>query len=167
MTLLFGALLLLLAAVFQSALVTALDLAGGRPDLVLLVVLAWAMLRGPSDGVFAGLLGGFALDTLSGTPFGVHTGVLGVIGFSTGLGEANLYRGNLPLFFGGAVLSTLAFHLAVALLLQLLGLEPPSLARFAQVTAPSALLNAALMPSFFWLVRRCLRWLQGWRQLEV
>ncbi len=160
-------LLLVAAAVAQSVVLSGLDVGGGRPDLVLLLVLAWAMLRWPTEGVVAGVLGGFALDTLSGTPFGVHLGILGLIGFSTSLGEAHLYRGNLPLFFGVAVLATVAFHVALALVLPLFWWQPPSLGRFAQVTMPSALLNAALMPGAFWIVRHGLRWLYGWRRLEV
>ena len=46
--------LLLCAAAAQSSLVAGLDLAGGKPDLVLLAVLAWAILRGPSEGVVGG-----------------------------------------------------------------------------------------------------------------
>jgi len=159
--------LLLCAAALQSSVVAGLDLAGGRPDVVLLVVLSWAILRGPSEGVVAGVLGGLALDSLSGAPFGLHTAILGLIGFSSGLGEGNLYRGSLPLFLGLAVLATLVYHVAVALGLGLLGQTPPGLGRFAQVAAPGALLNAALMPAVFWLVRRCVRWLHGWRQAEV
>ena len=67
----------------------------------------------------------------------------------------------------GSVLATLVYHVAVALGLGLLGQTPPGLGRFAQVAAPGALLNAALMPAVFWLVRRCVRWLHGWRQAEV
>ncbi len=164
---LYGTLVVFLAAALQSTLVTRIDVAGGRPDLMLLIVLSWAILRGPSEGIAAGIVGGFAIESLSGTPFGIHMGLLGLIGFSTSLGELNLYRGNLALFFGTAVLSTVAYHVGLALLLQVANWEPPSLARFAQVTGPTALLNALCLPAVFWLVRRGMRLLQGWRQLEV
>ena len=158
---------ILVAGVLESTVVAHLDVMGGRPDLVLLVVLAWAIQRGPSEGVAAGILGGFVLDSLSGTPFGIHTALLGVIGFSTSLGEEGLYRGNLALFFGVAVLATVLSDAALALILQALGWQAPGLAQFAQVTAPSAALNALLMPGSFWLVRRSMRWFRGWRQAEV
>jgi rod shape-determining protein MreD len=161
------AVLVLLAAVLQSTLVAGLDIAGGRPELVLLAVLAWAMLRGPSEGVVAGVLGGFALDSLSGLPFGMHTGILGIIGFSTGLGEGALYRSSLPLLGGVAIISTVVYLVALALLLQALGLEPPGIGTLAQVTTPSAVLDAVLMPPTYWLARRMMRWFQGWRQVEV
>ena len=160
-------LLLLGAGVLQSTLMTRVDLFGGRPDLVLLVVIAWAMQRGPSEGIVAGIAGGFVLDSLSGTPFGVHTVLLGIIGFCSSLGESALYRGSLPLFLGAAALASVAYHVALALALQMLGWQPPGLARFTQVAAPSALLNALLMPGAFWLVRRSMRWFRGWRRLEV
>ncbi len=162
----FGILVLVLAAVVQST--AAQHLVGGpRPDLVLLLVLAWSMLRGLTEGTIGGVAGGLALDLLSAAPFGLHTGLLGLIGSFTALGESNLYRGNLILFLTTAALATIALHAGSLLVLQAAGLQAANLARFVEFTVPTALLNALLMPLAFALVQRFVRILEGWRQLEL
>src|SRR5918911_3711443 len=105
----FGLAILPLAAIVQG---TALDraLGGPRPDLVLLLVLAWSMIRGVAEGTVGGIAGGLALDLTSAAPFGLHTSLLGLTGSLTALGEANLFRGNVPLFVTTAALATIFLH---------------------------------------------------------
>src|ERR687884_269698 len=116
----FGLAILPLAAIVQG---TALDraLGGPRPDLVLLLVLAWSMLRGAAEGTVGGIIGGLALDLLSAAPFGLHTGLLALIGTVTALGEANLFRGSLPIYFTAAAMATVALHGGTLLVLQAAG----------------------------------------------
>lgn len=166
MQLAFGVALLVGAALFQA---TFLDRLFGavRPDLVLLVVLAWSINRGLTEGSIGGILGGLALDTLSAAPFGLHTGLLGAIGSLTALGEENLFRGNVLLFAVTAALATLVLHGGALLVLQASGQQAPGLPRFIQFVVPAALLNGALMPLAYTLVRRGVRALAGWRRLEL
>jgi rod shape-determining protein MreD len=158
--------LLVLAALAEATLVHRLELAGGRANLVLLLVVAWSLQRGIEEGALAGLAGGLALDMLGGTPFGLYTAILTVIGAVTALGEATLYRGSLALFFGTAVLVTVSYHGALVLALQVLGHELPSFPRLIRSLVPTVLVNAALMPIVFILAQRLFRALSGWRQLE-
>ncbi|MBI4491557.1 MAG: rod shape-determining protein MreD [Chloroflexi bacterium] len=161
----------LLAALCLAALVQSfggvLSLAGGRPDLVLLVAICWSMLRGTEEGSLAGVAGGVLLDLFSGMPFGINAVLLGLVGLIAGLGEGSLSRGTLPLLASTAVLATVAFHGATYLVLQALGWSLPGAAAFAGLVAPSALLNAVLMPLAFRLTRQLIRVSSGWRQLEL
>ena len=162
----FGVLVLALAAVAQAT--AAEHLSGApRPDLVLLLVLAWSMLRGLTEGTIGGVAGGLALDLLSSAPFGLHTALLGLIGSFTALGESNLYRGNTLLFLTTAALATLFMHGGSVLVLQAAGLQATGFLRFVQFTVPTMALNALLMPLAFVLVQRFVRALEGWRQLEL
>ncbi len=166
MQLAFGLGVLAIAAIVQStALNQVLD--GPRPDLVLVFVLAWSMIRGVAEGTVGGIAGGLALDLLSAAPFGLHAGLLGLIGSVTALGEASLFRGNLPIFVTAAALATVMLHGGAFLLLQAAGQQTFPLVRFVQFVVPTALLNALLMPFAFLLVQRGVRALGGWRQLEV
>ena len=162
----FGLVIVALAAIIQG---TALDraLGGPRPDLVLLLVLAWSMLRGLAEGTIGGIAGGLALDLLSAAPFGLHAALLGGIGSLTALGEANLYRGSLPLFLVTAAVATVGLHGGTLLVMQTTGQETFGLLRFVQFVVPTMLLNALLMPLAFVLAQRGVRALAGWRQLEV
>lgn len=166
MPLAFGLVLATLAALLQGA-VLAQVADGPRLDLALLVVLAWSMLRGVAEGTVAGLTAGLALDLLSAAPFGLHTGLLGLIGAATALGEANLFRGNLPLAALAAALAALLLHGGSVVILQASGQQAVGFVRFLQFTVPALLLDALLMPLVFLLVRRWVRVLAGWRQLQL
>src|SRR5215216_1347338 len=140
---------------------------GPRPDLVLLLVLAWSMNRGLSEGAVGGVVGGLALDLLSAAPFGLHAGLLVLIGSLTALGESNLFRGSIPIFLTAAALATVVLHGGSLLVLQAAGQQTVGFPAFVQIVVPTAALNALLMPLAFVFVQRTVRALGGWRQLEV
>src|SRR5437868_15302967 len=98
--------LVAVAALIQSLTGPSLRVARGRPDLVLVVVLAWSMLRGSGEGAFVGFLGGVLLDSATYTQFGISAALLGLLGYFTGLPQVNVYRGNLPYFIGTAAIAT-------------------------------------------------------------
>src|ERR1700682_6088399 len=137
--------LLALAALLQSVLGPSLPRVRGRPDLVLVVVLAWAMLRGSGEGAFVGFLGGALLDSVTYTQFGVNSALFGLIGYFTGLPEVNVYRGNLPYFVGTAAVLTVAYHTLYFLILQALGTSMPPIVETYATALPAALLNALLL----------------------
>jgi rod shape-determining protein MreD len=159
--------LLTLAALAEATVGHRLELGGGRANLVLLLVVAWAVLRGKEEGLLAGLIGGIALDLVSGTPFGLHAALLAIVGVTTGLGATTLAHGGATTLFGLAVLTTLAYHAVEALALRLLGWAIPGPTRLLAIITPTVLINAALMPLVFVLARRLERALSGWRQLEL
>jgi rod shape-determining protein MreD len=159
--------LLAIAALVQSMTGPSLPLVRGRPDLVLVVVLAWSMLRGSGEGAFVGFLGGVLLDSVSYTPFGINSALLGLLGYFTGLPEVNVDRGNLPYFLGTAVAATLLYHTLYFLLLQALGISLPPIYETYAAALPAALLNALLLAPTFVLCRRLLRALAGWTQLRL
>jgi rod shape-determining protein MreD len=66
-------LLLTLAATLQIAFVDSFELVDGRADIVLLVVVGIALLRGPVFGAAAGFYAGLVLDM----------GTLGTLGLSS------------------------------------------------------------------------------------
>jgi rod shape-determining protein MreD len=159
--------LVFVAALLQSLVGPSLPLVRGRPDFVLVVVLAWAMLRGSNEGAFVGFLGGALLDSVAYTPFGINAALLGVLGYFTGLPEVNVYRGNLPYFLGTAAIATLAYHTLYFLLLQALGLGMPPIVETYATALPAAILNALLLVPTFVICRRLLRALAGWTQLRL
>jgi rod shape-determining protein MreD len=159
--------LLAVAALLQSVIGPSLPLVRGRPDIVLVVVLAWAMLRGSGEGAFVGFLGGVLLDSVRYTPFGINSALLGLTGYFIGLPEVNVYRGNLPYFVGTAAIATVAYHTLYFLVLQALGTSLPPIVETYATALPAALLNALLLVPTFVLCRRLLRALAGWTQLRL
>ena len=162
-----AAALLTVAALLQSVLGPSLPLVRGRPDVVLVVVLAWSILRGSGEGAFVGFFGGMLLDSVVYTPFGINAALFGLIGYAAGLPEVNVYRGNLPYFIGTAALATVVYHTLYFLILQALGnLMPPLIQTYA-TALPAAILNAILVAPMFVLCRRLVRALAGWTQLRL
>lgn len=162
-----AAALLAVAALVQSVEGQSLPLVHGRPDTVLVVVMAWAMLRGSGEGAFVGFLGGALLDSVTYTQFGINSALLGLLGYVVGLPRVNAYRGNLPYFVLTAVFATLAYHTLYFLVLQAMGLGLPPLVETYATALPAAVLNAILLAPTFVVCRRLLRMLAGWTQLRL
>lgn len=78
------ALLVLAALVVQQTVVARLPLPGGRPDLVLLIVVAVALSGGELAGVLAGFGAGLLLDLTADHPLGLQALVLCVVGSVVG-----------------------------------------------------------------------------------
>src|SRR5713226_4634091 len=149
--------LLATAALAQSVMGPSLPLVRGRPDTVLVIVLAWAMLRGSSEGAFVGFLGGVLLDSVTYTPFGINAALLGLAGYMAGLPEVNAYRGNLPYFLATTAITTLVYHTLYFLILQALGNSMPPLIQTYAAAVPAAMLNALLVAPTFVVCRRLTR----------
>ena len=49
-------------ALFQSVVLSQVDLWGARPDVMLLAVLVWAVVRGLDEGMVWGFVGGVIVD---------------------------------------------------------------------------------------------------------
>jgi rod shape-determining protein MreD len=154
---LIAAALLAGGALLQSVAGPSLPLVRGRPDLVLVVVLAWSMLRGSGEGAFVGFLGGVLLDSVTYTPFGINAALLGLAGYMAGLPEVNAYRGNLPYFLATTAIITLVYHTLYFLILQALGNSMPPLVQTYAAAVPAAMLNALLVAPTFLFSRRLTR----------
>jgi rod shape-determining protein MreD len=141
--------LLALAAVLQSVSLPGLTANGIRPDLSLVLVIGWASIRGWEEGAIVGAIGGFFLDFMSATPFGVNMFRLAVLGIVAGLIMERLHR-------TGAVLPVAAVMgcCLLAYALTVMGLQAAgwtvSLERSFLLTAlPSAALTLACMAALF------------------
>ncbi len=78
------AVLVLAAALLQASLISSLDVLGGTADVLLLVLIGVALLRGAVTGAVAGFGGGLLLDVLTLDPLGVTALVLALAGYWTG-----------------------------------------------------------------------------------
>jgi rod shape-determining protein MreD len=154
MSLYFGIPLLLGAAALQSVWLEGLNIFGGRPDLVLLLVVTWAIIRGQNEGVVWGFIGGLFVDLLSGGTFGLWTVALTLTAAIAGqpwvhtLGPTSI---RLALMSG---LGTLVAHSTLLTLMALLDYPVTPGYAFATTIGPAALINFILSPfAFVVLVR--------------
>jgi rod shape-determining protein MreD len=140
-------------ALLQSTVMPKITLLGVHPDLVLMAVTSWSLLRGAEEGMLWALVSGVILDLLSGAPFGVYSLTLLVIGFAAGLGQRNMLRIDILAPIIVIPLATLVYVLVVATLLKLLGWEMAWGARLKAVLLPSILVNSLAMPFIYLPVR--------------
>jgi rod shape-determining protein MreD len=145
------------AVVIQVAVLAPLDVLGGTPDLVLVVLVAVALLRGPMFGAFAGFAAGLLVDTATLETLGVTSLLLTLAGYWTGrYGEtAGRDRGHAPLLAVAAV--TILFTVAALFLHFMLGAHPSARLVLFDALAPSVLLNLLLTAPVYALCRRLLR----------
>ena len=155
--LLLGA-LLLTAVLLQVGLLALLPLPGATPHLVLVLVAAVAIARGPGIGAVAGFAGGLLLDL---APPATHAAgqwalVLTVAGYVGGhLGDPRLRPGTRLLLVGGLAGLATAAYVTVS---GLLGATWPTIADLALLAGTAAgyavLVAALVLPVGTWVVRR-------------
>jgi rod shape-determining protein MreD len=76
--------LLFVAALLQVTLVAAMDPLGGTPDLLLVVLVGLALLRGPIVGAIGGFFAGLIVDTATLATLGLTSLLLSLAGYWIG-----------------------------------------------------------------------------------
>jgi rod shape-determining protein MreD len=149
-----AALLVFTAVVLQTSIVSSLDVRGGAPDLVLVVLVSLALLHGSIAGAAAGFAAGLLLDTATLATLGVSSLLLTVAGYWAGrYGETTgRDRSHAPAaaVFTVTVLATLAgfaLHFLIG--------DPVSARHvFLEALLPTVVLNLLLAVPVFALCRR-------------
>jgi len=144
--------ILISVAMLQTTVAPHLQMQGVRPDLMLLVVTSWSLLRGARAGMLWAVGGGLLLDLLSGGPFGALTIALTLASLVAGVGELNVFHGSpwLPLL--ASMLATVVYDLVQFVVLLLLG-RAAAWDLLLQVLAPSLLVNALATYPAYWAAR--------------
>lgn len=143
------AVLFILSLILQSTLFSHLTVAGVKPDLVLILVIFFALLYGPKDGAIVGFIGGLIQDLLFGHDIGMNLLVKTIIGGSFGFLEQRIYKENLfipmiAVFVGTFFHDSLVFFFNLA--------EGASAGYFASVRSvilSAAVYNACLVPIIY------------------
>jgi len=130
-----------------------LSLWGVMPDLMLLVVVSWVLLRGARKGAMWALGGGLMLDLLSGGPFGIATISLGVASLVASLSGLNVPQTSFWLPLAAGVLATVAYNVMYLALLRISGRSIPWGPSLLHVVMPSLALNALAMYPTYWAMR--------------
>lgn len=144
--------ILMIAAVIQSVGLENLNILGGRPDLVLLLVVTWAIIRGTNDGVLWGFFGGMFCDLLSGGTFGLWTLALTAVGWLAGQPWVHALGPTLMRLALMSVVGTFFGHGVLLVTMILFGYSVNFTQAFQNIAVPSALLNLILSPFAFTLL---------------
>ena len=138
------AMLTIILYALQTSLLTYVNFDGFSANLILLMVVSIAFVRGHKYGIFFGFVAGLLQDLTSGSYFGLATFSYMTIGLVFGKFSVNLFREQslLPVF--GSI-PALAFHFAVTIgFLFLLGRQI-DVAKFWRVDFwPTAIMQVVL-----------------------
>jgi len=132
------------------------NLWGARPDLMLLVVLAWAVVRGVDEGLMWGFIGGLIVDLLSGGPLGATPLALLAVVFLAGRSWGRGFGPPVARLLLLAFLGVVVYHLVLLFVLTWTGHAVDWRFALMRVVGPSVLLNVVLAP----FVRQPLAWLE-------
>jgi len=155
-----AAALVLLAAVAQTSVLPSFRVLGVHANLMLVLLLSWAMVRGLEDAMVVVPMGGLALGLMDGQPLGAAMLALMPVVLLTEIREARIIQGDFLLAILLILLSTLAYELIILITLRLTGETVQWWGTFARVIVPAAIVNALLVPPVYgllWLSSRDLR----------
>ncbi len=141
-------------AIIQTTLLPLLPFGEAKPDLFLVIVVAWGIVRGGGEATLWGLGGGLVLDLFSGVPFGMQTLGLGALGLLGDLMETNFFRSNVLIPLAAIVIATFLYHVLEAAGMQSLGYQVLWEPFLSSVVLPTAIFNTVLMPFVYAGLRR-------------
>lgn len=146
--------MLLLAALVQVSVAGWIEVAEGHPDVVLVVLVSLALLRGPIFGAVAGFWVGLVLDTAALETFGLTSLLLTLAGYWAGrFGDVTTRASAHPPLIAVA-LATVGVAFGSAVLHFMLGESISSGLFFVGVLLPTLALNMILAYPVYGLCRR-------------
>jgi rod shape-determining protein MreD len=147
--------ILFVAAIVQASVLNGFSLAGGTPDLVLVVLVAVALLRGSTYGAAVGFFAGLVLDTATLETLGVTSLLLTLAGYWIGrYGETTgRDRAHAPLVSVAVI--TVLYAIGALALRYMLG-ENTSAPSVFDALLPEIVFNVVLAVPVYALGRRLL-----------
>lgn len=146
----------LLGYVVQASVVPFIAIWGVRPDLLLVVLVHAALMRGPTTGVIVGFASGFLLDIASPQTLGANALARSVVGFAVGHVWESVERGSLLAgtlaVFGATLLHDVIYLAVIAMTTR--GSFPSSLLTLA---LPAAVYTTAVAAPLLMLLGRFVR----------
>ncbi|MDQ3670990.1 MAG: rod shape-determining protein MreD [Actinomycetota bacterium] len=140
------------AAMLQAVIVSSLFIAGGAPDLLLVVAISLGLLRGSIAGAVSGFAGGLVVDLLTLDTLGVTSLVLTLAGFWAGRYVETTGRGRrlAPLVAVGVI--TVLAGIFGFVLHYMLGVHVVAEHALLTALAPALLLNLVLAMPVYTLI---------------
>lgn len=137
--------LLVLAAVFDATIMTLFRFWGGSPNLVLMIVVSWALLVEIREALPWALIGGIMRDLLSVAPTGSSALALVLIVIVIDRFLPTVHWRNTPLPLITVAAATLAYDVIMTAILVVAGRPFPTLQVITYVVLPSIFTNLVLM----------------------
>jgi hypothetical protein len=150
--------LLALVAIAQSAIVPAFSLLSGYADVLLVLLVAWALQDGVTTGLQWALLGSLMISLVSHLPWFIYLGCYAGVVLLAQLLQRRVWQVPLLAMFTVTFLGTVLIHSMSYIYLRLAGRSLSLSDVMGLVTLPSLLLNLIIAIPMFGMMRDLARW---------
>lgn len=144
MTYLVGIPTIALLAILQTSLVSHLRLLEGRPDLVLLAVVAWALTGRGHEAMILGFAGGLFLDAFSTVPLGVSSAALVLVAAFASYSEGQFWGVNPIMQLAAVLVGSVIYYAAIILALVATGQPLDLELALTRIVLPGLFVNLIL-----------------------
>lgn len=135
--------------VLESTLFNHLTVAGVKPDLILVLVVLYAMLHGSREGAIVGLMGGLMQDLMLGRFIGLNFLAKLLTGLIFGVLEYKIYKESILIAAVALIFGTL-FHESLIWILGLFaGFSRNYITVFKDIIFPAVVYNSCLAPFIY------------------
>jgi rod shape-determining protein MreD len=145
--------LLIPLVLVQTTVASRITVFGVHPDLLLVVVTSWSLLRGAESGMLWALIAGVAMDIMSSAPFGMSTLPLLAVSFATGLSQRGIFRFDLVIPIIVIPVANLIYQGTMLTWLKAFGWPVTWGEGMIRIILPTMFLNTLIMPAVYWLLR--------------
>ncbi|MBN2302886.1 MAG: rod shape-determining protein MreD [Anaerolineae bacterium] len=144
--------ILALAAILNTTVMAEFRIGGGAPDLVLLLVVAWALLADLRAAMLWAVVGGVMQDSLSVAPLGTSALGLVIVAWTADTLFGQVHRHNIFIPPLVVIVGTVVYHLSMLFVLRLDGITVPLVRGLSYVTFPTVIYNTLLILPVFRLM---------------
>lgn len=155
MTYYIGVPLLFLIALVEASVLPLFRVFGSQPNLMLIVLVAWLMVRGQNEALFLIPIGAVFLGLVDGAPMGTALLALAPIIVLYELRGMHLGEGQFALTLVFTGVATLLYHFVYLLVFTLRGEAGGWIGGMIDVVLPSAFLNLLFLVPVYALIYIC------------
>lgn len=155
MIILFKGAIIVVALLIQLTLINSITILGLKPDLIMVVVVVFSLLKGEKEGTISGFASGLLQDIFSTGLLGINALTKTVIGFTCGILKEKIFYEHI-LFLIPVITFIASFMQSILmfLLLRAFGIEYGLAWSIKQIALPEALYSSLLSPFIFLAINK-------------
>ena len=147
--------IIVVALLIQLTLINSITILGLKPDLIMVVVVVFSLLKGEKEGTISGFASGLLQDIFSTGLLGINALAKTVIGFTCGILKEKIFYEHI-LFLIPVITFIASFmqSILIFLLLRAFGIEYGLVWSLKQIALPEALYSSLLSPFIFLAINK-------------
>jgi rod shape-determining protein MreD len=152
MYLILGIPLILLSSILETSLISRYQLLHGTADIVMLIVLAWALQEKTKGAWVWAVFAGLIMSLFTGLPFFVPLAAYLLITWFAKLLHRRIWQMPLLVMLALTLVGTILDHALSLVTMSIKGLQFSWASAITQITLPSILLNLLWALPIYWLI---------------